>query len=192
MKIIKRNFYLKIYLLFFLVAIATILAFVFSNETGYFIFGIKNLYIIIVLYGGVIPFLTIERKLIEQTKFGITRKKVFLNNILSYLVICSFFIIYESTLFVMQYVFDYTHSIDITLLINVALSFFVIVTYGEIIGLSHINKYIKIALLLLLAILLVLLYYFLQNFVINILLSFVSILLFFLTLKTYRNYLVKE
>lgn len=192
MKLVLKNFYVKIFSLFLLVAIATIFTFVLSKDTGYFIFGIKNLYIVIVLYGGVIPFLTIERKLIEQTKFGITRKNVFFNNTFAYLTISSFFIIYELIIFIMQYAFDYIYTIDITLLINVALSFFVIATYGEIIGLNHLNKFIKIAMIFILAIILVLLYYFLQNYIINILLGIVSVLLFFLSLKTYRKYIVRE
>ena len=44
----------------------------------------------------------------------------------------------------MQYAFDYVYFLDMNLLINVALSFFIIATYGEIVGLSYFNEYIKI------------------------------------------------
>ncbi|HHX79129.1 MAG TPA: hypothetical protein GX695_05210 [Acholeplasmataceae bacterium] len=192
MKLIFRNFYVRIYSLFFLIAIATIFSFVFAKETIFFESGIHNLYVIIILYGGIIPFITIKRKLISQTKFGITRKKTFMNNTFAYLLISSFFIFYELFIFIMQYAFDYVYFLDMNLLINVALSFFIIATYGEIVGLSYFNEYIKIGFIILLAVILLLLYYFLQNFITNILLIIIAFILFYVSLKTYKNYLVKE
>lgn len=192
MKLLFKNFYIKVYSLFLLIILATILAFVFSKETSYFVSGIKNLYVIAVLLGGMIPFLTIEKKLIQQTKFGITRKDLFLMDNFAYLTISSFVIIYEIVIFLLQYIFEYGYQLDISLLINVSLSFLVMASYGEVISLSHFSKYIKIGLMFLLASVFVLLYYFLQNYITNFFLLIVLIVLVYKSSKSYKNYVVFE
>lgn len=191
MKYIFKNFYVKIYFLFMLATLITALLFVFSKETLFLKLGVNNLYLIIVLYGLIVPVLTIENKLIDQVKFGVIRKQVFIENLISYFVIASFVIIYELVIFIMQFLFDYIYIININLLFTAFLSFLVFTIYGDIIGLSNFNKYLKIVLIILFLFFVILFYFLLQNFI-NILLIIIFVLFILYSLKTYKIYLVKE